>query len=352
MDFDVRRKKMRAINLEYSKGAIRRAGEFLSTGGGDVEFFDAYTVLDNWRVSHDYPIQSMLGYFRNKAFDCDKNAIVARRLKRTPSIIEKLRRESGMKLDRMEDIGGVRIVVSDLKKVEEVRRAIVDGRTRNLLRRDRDYILRPKDSGYRGVHLIYRYNGAKKADFPFHNVELQVRTKAQHAWATTVEVVGTFTRQGLKASEGEARWLDFFKLAGKAFAAVETGELGEESLNLQRELVRRADNLGVMERLQAYAVTTRYLNERPKKGDRFFIMTLNANSGEIGVSRFQSLEEATSEYGRKELELRDSDEEDVVLVSTESIKTLKLAYPNYFADTTHFRQQIRLMRARTTGELL
>jgi hypothetical protein len=78
------------------------------------------------------------------------------------------------------------------------------------------------------------------------------------------------------------------------------------------------------------------------------MMTLNANSGSIRVSRFPDLEKATKVYGKKEIELRDSADEDVVLVSTESIKTLKLAYPNYFADTTHFRQILNRLMANKT----
>lgn len=340
---------MEPITLLHSKGAIRRAGECLAAKFEDLDrFIASYDVLDNWRVSHAYPIQSMLGYFRTKAFMIDDKAIVARRLKRTPSIIAKLKRESGMKLDRMEDIGGVRIIVENLHKVQEVSAAIKNGRTRNILRRERDYISNPKESGYRGIHLIYQYSGAKRQDFPFHNVELQIRTKIQHAWATTVEVVGTFTRQGLKASNGSSEWLEFFSLAGNVFAAVDQGELTSEHFSARDELIRQANILGVLGKLQAYAVTTRYINDRHKKGDNYFMMTLNANSGSIKVARFTTLERATKVYGAKEIELRNSTEEDVVLVSTESLKTLKLAYPNYFADTTQFRQILNKLMANKT----
>ena len=47
----------------------------------------------------------------------------------------------------------------------------------------------------------------------------------------------------------------------------------------------------------------------------------------------------------QEIKLRDSTDEDVVLVSTESLRTLKLAYPNNFADTTPFRQNLRRLMA-------
>jgi len=175
------------IELKYSKKAVRRAGDYLISDELDIEkYFDSYEALDNWRSSHEYPIQSMLGYFRKKAFEVDSDAIVVRRLKRTPSILAKLRREGRMKLDRMEDIGGCRIVVTNKKQVYEVRDAIVDGRTRNTLRRKRDYIKQPKESGYRGIHLVYRYGG-QKDQYSAHSIELQIRSKVQHAWATAVE---------------------------------------------------------------------------------------------------------------------------------------------------------------------
>ena len=167
------------IELKHSKRSVRRAGDFLINPHENFDldkFLESYNVLENWRSSHAYPIQSMLGYFRKKAFEADKDSIVARRLKRTPSILAKLRREKGMKLDRMEDIGGCRIVVSNISQVYEVKNSIVDGSTRNTLRRLRNYIKEPKESGYRGIHIVYRYNGEKNNTHPTQlNSKLEVR---------------------------------------------------------------------------------------------------------------------------------------------------------------------------------
>lgn len=150
--------------LKYSKKAVRRAGNYLIDEWKKIDidkFSESYDILSNWRASHAYPMQSMLGYFRKKAFETYQYSVIVQRLKRTPSILAKLRREGGMKLDRMEDIAGCRIVVSNKYNVYSVRNKIVNGRTRNILRRERDYIKSPKESGYRGVHLVYRYNGKK-----------------------------------------------------------------------------------------------------------------------------------------------------------------------------------------------
>lgn len=284
----------------------------------------------------------MLGYFRKKAFEIDSCAIVVRRLKRTPSILAKLRRENGMKLDRMEDIGGCRIVVENKQNVYKVRDAIRDGRTRNILRRERDYIKEPKESGYRGIHLIYRYNG-QKTQFRFHSIELQIRSKVQHAWATAVEVVGTFTGQGLKASQGHEAWLRFFKLASIAFEDIENRKLAKNSQSKERlELIKYIERIGVLPRLRAFVVTTKHLGTDKKNQRGYFLLVLEVDKSNIQVRRFplERLEDATEKYAEFEKRFKDNPNKDVVLVSAESINGLRKAYPNYFADTTEFSKNI------------
>lgn len=331
------------IELEYSKKAVRRAGEYLISDDFDFDqFIESYEILDNWRASHEYPIQSMLGYYRKKAIEIDPTSIIVRRLKRTPSILAKLNREAGMKLDRMEDIGGCRIVVSNKKQVYKVRDAIVDGRTRNTLRRQRDYIKYPKDSGYRGIHLVYRYSG-QKTKFSAHSIELQIRSKVQHAWATAVEVVGTFTGQGLKASQGHNSWLKFFKLASIAFADIENKSLAKNANSSERlELIKYIERLGVLHKLRAFAVSTRHLGSDKKNKDDYFLLVLEVDKSNIGVMRFprEDINSATKKYAELEREYRDNKDKDVVLVSAESVHGLKKAYPNYFADTTEFTKNI------------
>lgn len=331
------------IELEYTKKKVRRAGDYLISDDFDFEkFIDSYEVLDNWRSSHEYPIQSMLGYFRKKAFKVDPNSVVVRRLKRTPSILAKLSREGGMKLDRMEDIGGCRIVVSNKNQVYEVRDSIVDGRTRNTLRRQRDYIKYPKDSGYRGIHLVYRYNG-QKSQYSAHSIELQIRSKVQHAWATAVEVVGTFTGQGLKASQGHNAWLNFFKLASVAFEDIENKALAKNANSMDRlELIKYIDRLNVLHKLRAFAVSTRHLGDDKKNKNDYFLLVLEVDRSNVKVMRFsrEHVESATKKYAELEKEYKDNKAKDVVLVSAESIHGLKKAYPNYFADTTEFTRNI------------
>lgn len=331
------------VELKFSKKAVRRAGDCLISNELDFDkFFDASEILDNWRSSHAYPLQSMLGYYRKIAFEVDPNAVVAKRLKRTPSILAKLQREDGMKLDRMEDIGGCRIVVSSINQVYQIRNAIVEGRTRNILRRERDYISEPKPSGYRGIHLVYRYNGSKQ-NFSSHSVELQIRSNVQHSWATAVEVVGTFTGQSLKASKGHDDWLNFFKLTSIAFADIEEKALAKNaSTRWRQDLIKYITQLDVLPRLRAFAVSTNHIGDSKNKGIEYYLLLLEVDKSNIKVFRYSTgqLDSATRKYSELEKEFKGNPQKDVVLVSAESVRALKKAYPNYFADTTAFSRNI------------
>ena len=81
-----------------------------------------------------------------------------------------------------------------------------------------DYVGCPRESGYRSIHLVYRYRSDKN---PAHNdlkIEMQLAApRLQHAWATAVETVGTFKGQFLKSGLGDMEWLRFFALTGSAY---------------------------------------------------------------------------------------------------------------------------------------
>lgn len=100
-----------------------------------------------------------------------------------------------MKLQRMHDIGGIRAVVADMRAVDELYRSYIESSRKkgrkfiHELIRQYDYVSQPKDSGYRGRHLVFRYHN-ERPEMECYNgltIEMQLRTKLQHIWATAVE---------------------------------------------------------------------------------------------------------------------------------------------------------------------
>ena len=61
------------------------------------------------------------------------------------------------------------------------------------------------------MHLVYKYINPICPDYDGLFVELQIRTRLQHTWATAVETMGTYLEFSLKSSEGPEDWLNQLK---------------------------------------------------------------------------------------------------------------------------------------------
>lgn len=148
------------------------------------------------------PLHVLYMNLRGKA-GSRSDILVAERLKRLESIVGKLQRESGMQLSRMQDLGGCRVVLPTLDEVYSFSEKFQKSRIRHEFKNEKDYIKEPKKSGYRSLHLVYKF----KTDTPEKDIynqysmliELQFRTHLQHIWATALETIGLFTNQALKA---------------------------------------------------------------------------------------------------------------------------------------------------------
>ncbi|PKV47786.1 RelA/SpoT family protein [Janthinobacterium sp. 61] len=339
---------------EFSRKQVQRAGYTLvnfeeSEGDFDMDaWHDAFLVLTNWRACHGYPINTFQATLRNKLKKIDPDALVAQRLKRTPSIINKLQRIKGMNLARMQDIGGLRAVVNSLPQLQILHQEYKTTIFTHTLVSEYDYVKEPKESGYRSVHLIYRYKLRYDSPYDGLQLELQMRTKLQHAWATAVETMGTFLRHSLKSSEGPDEWLNFFALVSSAFAHSEKMPLvpGYEHLS-KAETYRKtkvdSERLGVREKLERFSSAVRAIPTTGKKRAAYYLveLQLTGDDSNVKITSFarDKLEEANTQYSSAEREAKSTGTQ-VVLVAAGSIESLKRAYPNYFLDTHEFLTQL------------
>ena len=340
---------------QYGREEVDAAGQILASR--DFKDFSSvehtYKIVNNWRSSHAFPLNTMQMYLRNNSRQADPKSLVAQRVKRLSSIESKLRRFGWLKFSEMQDIGGCRAVLRSMAAVDKLVDAYKNSQIKHRLVDSDDYISNPKKSGYRGYHLIYRYHSDKKTSYNNLKIEIQIRSAVQHTWATAVETVGTFTQQALKSSQGEQDWLRFFALMGSFFAKREkrsevpnTPQNGKELLD---DLAFYADKLDVIERLRAYGVDMRAIRESEIASSRYFLLQLNIEEKIIKIRGFRAnqLEEASTEYLYAERLINETTASDVVLVSVESLESLERAYPNYFLDTSRFRREVE--RALGTG---
>jgi putative GTP pyrophosphokinase len=335
------------IKPEYSRQEVNWAGSLVSgkaySLANDDEQSRAHAILGNWRSSHSYPINTFQASLRKKLRSIEKNALVAQRLKRTPSIIGKLQRFPKMQLARMQDIGGLRAVVKNVTNVYELRNKLVKSRFDHELVNEKDYIQNPKNSGYRGIHLIYKYKSRKAPSYDGLLIEIQLRTKLQHAWATAVETMGTFLQQSLKTSQGAAEWLDFFSLAGSAFAHLENKPSAPCHFDINKAdlfglVTDLAKALKVSDNLRAYRISANAIENEQVKKAYYYLLTLKPKARVVNIKGYQKnqLQEATERYLQLEREVDGEEISQVVLVAADSLKQLYRAYPNYFLDTEQF----------------
>ena len=328
------------VELKYSRKAIGRAGEILAKENLlTEEYNDALEKLSNWRASHVYPLAIIQQLLNKRAKKIDKKSLIAQRLKRTPSIINKLKRFPNMKLHRLQDIGGCRAILFNIDKVYKLRDNIVNNFSKHILIKENDYIQQMKDSGYRGIHLIFKFRG-KHEEFNNHLIEIQLRTKVQHSWATAVEILGTYFKESLKSSEGSQEILDFFKKVSLLFSYHEDNKLNltENALNqLKNSIQNDIDNFDLIKKLKAFSVTTQSIAQRDKKTG-YTLLKLDTEKMIVNIQYFNNNEMklAIQEYLKLERESGNLNSDNIVLVSTQSVHNLKKAYPNYFADSKVF----------------
>jgi ppGpp synthetase/RelA/SpoT-type nucleotidyltranferase len=199
------------VTLAYDRAAVNAASKVLfkaySEDGDDWdwnEYSKAWEIITNWRSAHSFPLNTLQNGLRAKAKLITSDFLVAQRIKRLSSIEAKLERFPSMKLSQMQDIGGCRAIMPSVAEVTELVRLYKKGNGRHRLASEDDYISAPRASGYRGVHFIYGYYSDRNDKYNSLKIEIQIRSALQHAWATAVETVGTFTQQALKSSIGEA----------------------------------------------------------------------------------------------------------------------------------------------------
>lgn len=342
-----------ALETLPSRSRVDRAGATLANDAAShEERRDALGVVSDWRALHGLPLNALEASLRSHVAAFGEQTFVAQRLKRLPAIEAKLRRSRTMRLSRMQDVGGCRAVlpgVADLLAAN----GDVDGgfQPHDLLRRY-DYLAQPRASGYRGIHLVYAYRppDAAEAAHAGLRVEVQLRSRLQHAWATAVETVGAFSGQALKSSEGSGRWLRFFALMGTVLAEQEglppTPATPTSASTLRGELAQAAIALDAQARLDAYGRMLGIIEGHVRNGRaRYFHIYLEVlrDSARLRWNEYAQEEraEAIRAYEEVESAIARFPGAETVLVAVDSVDALRRAYPNYFADTGMFAVELQ-----------
>ena len=318
----------------FSRGDVTRAGKILAAEGpAGLDTDWATEVLTNWRAIHGYPLNTFQATLRDKLRFIDTSAVVGQRLKRAPSVLAKLRRFRTMKLPQMQDIAGLRAIVSSLYKVRRLHQNYLDSRFEHFLVNEKDYTQEPKDDGYRSIHLVYEYESRRT---PFYNglhVELQLRSKLQHAWATAVETVDAFMGEAIKAGRPTEQWGKFFLAASGAFAISEkapvpksfTGVPAHDLADHLRDLEKKLD---VLAKLNGFTVAADRITTSGAPTSSYHLVVLDMGKRRLTIKSFASTrqEDANIEYAAVEEQVRAGAHLNPVLITGGSVRGLRKAY--------------------------
>ena len=353
----MKNKHLILCNMEKpSNSQISKAGEvFRNPKATELERNNAFNIMNQWRILHEVPLNTFQATLRRRIKQNGlKDAIVAQRLKKASTIIDKLSREPKMSLDRMHDIGGLRVILKSIEEVEKIKNIYLSGNDffKHQLIKEPDtynYINEPnKKSGYRGIHLIYKskYDRDGWEQYSDLRIELQLRTEIQHIWATTIETASIFQKQDFKSSKGDERWLEFFKLVSSAFAIEEETTIFHGHQNLTEQQIKDkikalSIELKVVGTLNAYKVTTKAIIDENKsdKATRYCLVILNIDEKSLSATYYPKnlLESAVRLLAEKEREAENQNKSILpLLVSVNDVKKLPRAYPNYYLDTSNF----------------
>ncbi len=342
---------------KYSSSQIRRAGNLLKNianlSPGESE--EAFDILVNFRALHYAPLNTFQATLRDRLKKISKEAIVAQRIKRLPTILDKLQRYPGMQLDRMQDIGGIRAIVSNMSELNKLRGIYLEAkRFPHVLVENKDYISHPKPSGYRGYHLVYKYHNKRPSmqEYEGLRIEMQMRTRLQHIWATAVETFEAFEGEKFKSSQGDNSFLEFFKYVSSAFAIHEKQPILEEHSRFTRKEIdsiieQYVKDLAILEKIKAFSLITHSISTNNNFRTGYGVLILDTQDKSVSFRPYFStqIKEALDSYYREETRSLKEPSRQVVLVKTDSIQKLRKAYPNYFADLAEFRNHLEKLQA-------
>jgi hypothetical protein len=339
--------------FEYSMHDVKHAGnalrgEILWDESRRDELLEIFTIANSWIDGHAFPMFRIKHEALGKVKSCKLSGLTFARLKRMRSVRKKLSALPTLKLDQIQDLGGCRVILASIDDANK----LIDcfrQKGKHALHNQGDYIEQPKRGGYRSHHMIYKFQGEGEAEvFNNRRIEIQIRTRLQHTWATAVEAVGTFRQEDMKAGKGNPDWLRLFELMSAEFALAERCPEPQEVPGHEdrvreiRDLDRKLNAVETLESMRhAVRFTSTYI--QGAYAPEFYRIEFNRKKNEVRVSPHLAAREGLREQHSVEQSslIAGDGAINTVFVSASGIEDLKQGYPNYFGDVQLFNTNLK-----------
>lgn len=318
-----------------SKSRVNHAGRAVRENNAKTQ---DHSVIEEWRAAHRSVLNTFQAILRKRTNSHNSKITVAQRHKRRSTIFDKLMRFPEMQLARMDDVAGCRLIFEDIESLNKFRTDFHNARFQHKMKNEANkynYIEKPKNTGYRGIHDVYSYDVTSEKGRGLKGllVEIQYRTEVQHAWATAIEVIGLITENQPKFEKGDSRYKQAMALASEILARAHEDKKGPFPNKTNTEVVqefREFDKeLNLLNMLSALNTAT--ASAKVSK-NRNSILIFN-EPNKLVVRTYRSATEALAELFELEKEQPGSD---IVLVKADSSDDVRFAFRNYFSDAQDF----------------
>lgn len=274
--------------------------------------------LQIYRTSHKDSLAKVFNAMCNLNRKLGKKSIVTYRIKRFESIIGKLYRFPKMEFSRMWDIGGCRFIVNNNEEVYRLKELIEKSDVLEI-RKENDYIKNPQKDGYKSLHLyISLKNDRNKV------IELQIRNKEDHNWATLVEITDLLFDAKLKEYGKDKELLRFHYLLSKRL---------ELSTDEQKEIIKTVKKYKYFEELSNVfsrnyiQIREQWLNIESKNNHNYFLIETKKDQVPK-ITAYKKFDEAEEKYFNI---YKNNQTANVVLthLPNPNYEQISIAYSNY-----------------------
>lgn len=163
-----------------------------------------------------------------------------------------------------------------------------------------------------------------------------------------MEIVDLFEGEQLKLGRGSAEWRRLFYLVADEFARLESLPFHDNTIkNRTDEIKQLCNKLNIVGKLSGYTLVSSFADTRGKISEQindaeFCILVTNRQVG-FWIKSFKNKDEALNYYIASEKLYMNSPGINVLMIKTSSIKQIKAAYPNYFADSRRFLENLTII---------
>lgn len=319
---------MNKQDLQYTNKAYKRLSNRIRENPSEISPNDL-EMLQILRLTYKNPLATVFKELCKIAHRVDSNSICTCRIKRIESIISKLQRFKDMEVQRVVDIAGCRCIMKTIDNVYTLINQLNEKERYLpfLVRIRKDYIAKPKESGYSSVHL-----DAILKEEPHKVIEIQIRSLEQHNWATLVEISDVLFSSQLKECSDKIN-PDLYK-----FHQILAKQNECMTLNDKRLLSEISEKYHYLTRLgnvfnNNFIDLRRQRNKlKTRPSQHFFLISTSTKSDNKTpeLNSFENFDKAEDEYFKMFEE--ESDNKNIVLIQLRetTFEKLSIAYSNYF----------------------